>query len=277
MAGATGAGEERAGRIKVRGDLTVPGHPEIFSVGDMMSLDKLPGVAEVAMQAGLYAANRIRHLASGNGRGGDKPFRYHDLGSAAYIARGRAVVSAGPLRLSGFIGWIFWLFIHIAFLTGFRNRFGAILTWWVAFTRDVRRERAFTDRAVAAAKENPMVVTAPSTHVVLKVNPPPLGGRYAADGQIEDDFSPSYFAVPAGKTIHVTVLSYDSGYHTFTAPMLGVNVWVDPAKGSVPSRTSFTFTAPSTGYFWWLCDVPCDPYSMSRGGLMQGEIHAVKA
>jgi len=80
--------------------------------------------------------------AAGQGNGG--PFAYRDLGSAAYIARGRAVVSAGPAKLSGFLGWVFWLFIHIAFLTGFRNRIGAVLTWWVAFTRDVRRERAFT-------------------------------------------------------------------------------------------------------------------------------------
>jgi NADH dehydrogenase len=77
-------------------------------------------------------------------QGNDAPFKYRDLGSAAYIARGRAVVSAGPAKLSGFPGWVFWLFIHIAFLTGFRNRIGAVLTWWLAFTRDVRRERAFT-------------------------------------------------------------------------------------------------------------------------------------
>ncbi len=153
LAAATGAKQDRAGRIVVRDDLTVPGHPEIFVTGDMMSLDKLPGVAEVAMQAGHYAAKRIRALAgerAGDG-GRPAPFRYHDLGSAAYIARGRAVVSAGPVRLSGFTAWIFWLFIHIAFLTGFRNRFGAILTWWVAFTRDIRRERTFTDVVSSAA------------------------------------------------------------------------------------------------------------------------------
>jgi NADH dehydrogenase len=73
-----------------------------------------------------------------------KPFRYHDLGSAAYISRGRAVVSAGPLQVGGFLGWVIWLFIHIAFLTGFRNRVGALLTWWLAFGRNLRRERAFT-------------------------------------------------------------------------------------------------------------------------------------
>jgi NADH dehydrogenase len=74
----------------------------------------------------------------------EKPFRYHDLGSAAYISRGRAVVSAGPLQLGGFLGWVVWLFIHIAFLTGYRNRVGALLTWWLAFARNLRRERTFT-------------------------------------------------------------------------------------------------------------------------------------
>jgi NADH dehydrogenase len=111
-------------------------------VGDVMQLGKLPGVAEVAMQAGHYAGRRIKREVAGQGNGAQ--FKYRDLGSAAYIARGRAVVSAGPAKLSGFLGWVFWLFIHIAFLTGFRNRIGAVLTWWVAFTRDVRRGRAFT-------------------------------------------------------------------------------------------------------------------------------------
>src|SRR6202034_1149086 len=102
-----------------------------------MSLDQLPGVAEVAMQGGLYAGRRIRREAEGREKG--KPFRYHDLGSAAYISRGKAVMSAGPMQISGFAGWVGWLFIHIAFLTGYRNRLGAILTWWTAFTRDRRR------------------------------------------------------------------------------------------------------------------------------------------
>src|ERR1700727_1054692 len=151
LAKATGAERARAGRILVQPDLTIPGHPEISVIGDLMSLDKLPGVAEVAMQGGLYAGHRIRHLAEG--RESDKPFHYRDLGSAAYISRGNAVMSAGPLQISGFPGWVGWLFIHIAFLTGYRNRFGAILTWWSAFTRDRRRERAFTTREVGVVAD----------------------------------------------------------------------------------------------------------------------------
>ena len=104
-----------------------------------------------------------------------KPFRYHDLGSAAYISCGKAVMSAGPLQISGFPGWVGWLFIHIAFLTGYRNRIGAILTWWAAFTRDRRRERAFTTHQVgvvvdmyapnvpAARSGEPMTSSEPAT------------------------------------------------------------------------------------------------------------------
>jgi NADH dehydrogenase len=156
LAAATGAKQDRAGRILVEKNLTIPDHPEISVLGDMMSLDKLPGVAEVAMQSGLYAGHRVRRRVSGNME--DKPFRYHDLGSAAYISRGKAVVSAGPLQVGGFIGWWIWLFIHIAFLTGYRNRLGAVVTWWLAFTRDVRRERTFTTQQIATL---PDVFTSP--------------------------------------------------------------------------------------------------------------------
>lgn len=146
LARATGAEQDHAGRVKVGDDLTISGHPEIYVAGDMMSLRDLPGVAEVAMQAGFYAGRQIKRKLAGE-LAPDRPFKYRDLGSAAYISRGNAIVSGGShLKLSGFAGWVFWLFIHIAFLTGFRNRLGAILTWWVAFTRDIRRERAFTAR-----------------------------------------------------------------------------------------------------------------------------------
>jgi NADH:quinone reductase (non-electrogenic) len=146
LATATGAKRDKAGRILVEKNVTIPGHPEISVLGDMMSLDKLPGVAEVAMQSGLYAGNRVRRRIRGDMA--EKPFRYRDLGSAAYISRGRAVVSAGPLQVGGFVGWWIWLFIHIAFLTGYRNRVGAVLTWWLAFTRDLRRERTFTTQQI---------------------------------------------------------------------------------------------------------------------------------
>jgi NADH dehydrogenase len=142
VAKATGAEQDRAGRLCVNKDLTIPGHPDILVTGDMMSLDKLPGVAEVAMQTGHYAGRKITMESIGETF--DKPFTYHDLGSAAYISRGHAVVSTRRLHFGGFTGWVAWLFIHIGFLTGWRNRIGALFSWWFAFTRDMRRERGFT-------------------------------------------------------------------------------------------------------------------------------------
>ena len=164
IAQATGAKQDRAGRIEVGPDLSIPGHPEIMVTGDVMSLNKLPGVAEVAMQTGLYAGRRIRHDIAGNAT--KKPFRYYDLGSAAYLSRGRAVVSVGKLQFAGFPGWVVWLFIHIGFLTGYRNRFGAVLSWWFAFARDLRRERTFTTKQVGIVSdvytEPPAPATAPA-------------------------------------------------------------------------------------------------------------------
>ena len=161
-------------------DCTIPGHPEILVTGDVMSLDKLPGVAEVAMQTGLYAGRKIGHQAQG--RAFDKPFRYRDLGSAAYISRGNAVVSAFGLHFGGFLGWWVWLFIHIGFLTGYRNRVGAVLGWWFAFTRDLRRERTFTidDMPVAAGR------TA-STRPLRRIRPRPEGALSAEAARADDD------------------------------------------------------------------------------------------
>ncbi|MGW5363646.1 NAD(P)/FAD-dependent oxidoreductase [Actinopolymorpha pittospori] len=150
IARACGVEQDRSGRIKVQPDLTVHGHPDISVAGDLMSLDRLPGVAEVAMQAGRYTGTRIRRAVQGHAPPG--PFKYRDLGSAAYVARGRAVVLVGRMRLSGFLGWLTWLLLHIAFLTGFRNRLFAVATWLVAFTREVRPERAFTTREIETAR-----------------------------------------------------------------------------------------------------------------------------
>jgi len=159
LAKATGAATDRAGRIRVGSDLTIAGHPEISVVGDVMAHDDLPGVAEVAMQSGLYAGRRIRRRLTGAGPTG--PFRYRDLGSAAYLARGRAVVSVGRVHLAGFPAWLIWLFIHIAFLTGYRNRVGAVLSWAVTFTRDARRERTFTTREIGSLHDLYTVPAAP--------------------------------------------------------------------------------------------------------------------
>jgi NADH dehydrogenase len=177
LAAATGAEQDRAGRIVVRPDLTIPGHPEISVAGDLMSLDHLPGVAEVAMQSGHHVGTVLRRRIDAGADLDDastagKPFRYHDLGSAAYLSRGRAVVSVGRLHAGGLIGWFAWLGIHIAFLTTFRNRVGAILTWALAFSRETRRERAFTMQQIVPGES----VYAPSA---------PGRGRHATDTAAE--------------------------------------------------------------------------------------------
>jgi NADH dehydrogenase len=144
---ASGADCDRAGRIEVLPDCTLPGHPEVFAIGDMMSLDGLPGVAEVAMQQGIHASSTIkRRLAQRD----TKPFRYRDLGSMATISRFRAVVSFKGIRLSGFLGWLVWLFVHIAFLTGFKNRFATVFHWAVTFIGNSRPQRTITMQQVIA-------------------------------------------------------------------------------------------------------------------------------
>jgi NADH dehydrogenase len=146
LAEATGAEVDKAGRVQVSPDCSVPGYPEIYVVGDLMALDDLPGVAEVAMQSGAHAAHTIVRRLEG---APPKPFRYHDLGTLAVISRFRAVAKIGPLRVGGIVGWFLWLIVHITFLTGFKNRFGALTRWAVSFVGRGRYERALTGRWVA--------------------------------------------------------------------------------------------------------------------------------
>jgi NADH dehydrogenase len=166
LAKASGAELDRAGRIAVLPDLTLPGYPEVFVVGDMASLDNLPGVAEVAMQGGLHAANTIvRRL---KGRSG-QPFRYRDLGSVATIGRFRAIVSVHGIRLSGLPGWVVWAFVHLAFLTGFGNRLTTLLKWIRSFVGRGRPERAFSVRHTGGDLSLPQAVKA-----VVQPNPLPV-------------------------------------------------------------------------------------------------------
>ena len=142
---ATGADVDRAGRVAVLPDCTLPGHPEVFAIGDMMSLDGLPGVAEVAMQQGLHASSTIKRRLRGKE---GKAFRYRDLGSMATISRFRAVVSFKGIRLSGLIGWLAWLFVHLTFLTGFKNRIATVPRWAVTFIGNSRPQRTITMQQV---------------------------------------------------------------------------------------------------------------------------------
>jgi NADH dehydrogenase len=148
LAEQSGAEVDQAGRVAVLPDCTLQGHPRVFVVGDLMSLDGLPGVAEVAMQAGHHAGRTILRRLKGDLEA--RPFRYRDLGTMATIARFRAVVTVGRVRVAGFAGWVMWLFVHLAFLTGFKNRFAAVLNWAVAFLGRGRRQRTITEQQVFA-------------------------------------------------------------------------------------------------------------------------------
>jgi NADH:ubiquinone reductase (H+-translocating) len=141
---------DRAGRVAVEPDLTLPGHPEVFAIGDMVSVRGadgmplvLPGVAPVAMQQGRYAAKVVRARLSGRSTG---PFHYRDKGNLATIGRGRAVADLHVIRLSGLVAWVTWLVVHIWYLIGFQNRLMVILRWAFSFMTRGRGARLITDQ-----------------------------------------------------------------------------------------------------------------------------------
>ncbi len=139
----TNAERDRAGRITVEPDLTLPGHPEVFALGDMVRLREgaLPGVAPVAMQQGRYAARVVRNRL----RGKDSlQFRYRDKGNLATIGRAAAVADIKGLHLSGFLAWITWLVVHLWYLVGFQNRVLVFIRWFVSFVTHGRGARLIT-------------------------------------------------------------------------------------------------------------------------------------
>jgi NADH:ubiquinone reductase (H+-translocating) len=142
----SGAPLDRAGRIGVNPDLTLPGHPEVFVVGDMINLDNLPGVAQVAIQGAKYAAKEIRGRLED--KPPQKPFKYFDKGSMATISRFSAVALVGKLRITGFIAWLMWLAVHLVYLTGFKNRVSALGHWFVSFLGSGRSERVATEQQI---------------------------------------------------------------------------------------------------------------------------------
>jgi NADH dehydrogenase len=149
LAEQSGAEIDRAGRVKVNPDLTLPGHPEIFVVGDMMALNNLPGVAQVAMQGGKYAASQIVRRLRGEPPG--EPFKYFDKGSMATISRFHAVASVGKrIHLAGFFAWLMWLGVHVMYLIGFKNRLTTMLHWAVSFIFRGRSQRTTTRQQIVA-------------------------------------------------------------------------------------------------------------------------------
>jgi NADH dehydrogenase len=144
---------DRAGRVTVESDLTLPGHPEVFAIGDMVRVrtddgasEALPGLAPAAMQEGRYVGRLIRERL--RGRAG-RPFRYRNKGDLATIGRSKAVAELGPLRLAGFPAWALWLGVHIFYLIGFQNRLLVLLRWLISFVTHGRGARLIGEEGAA--------------------------------------------------------------------------------------------------------------------------------
>ena len=149
LAEQSGGEVDRAGRVKVNEDLTLPGYPDVFVIGDMMNLNNLPGVAQVAMQGGKYAAGQIVRRLRGEPAG--PSFKYFDKGSMATISRFHAVASVGKkIRLAGFFAWLMWLGVHVMYLIGFKNRLTTMLHWAVSFIFRGRSQRTTTRQQIVA-------------------------------------------------------------------------------------------------------------------------------
>ena len=147
---------DRAGRVKVNPDLSPPGHPEVFAIGDMALVlddeDKpVPGVSPAAMQMAKHVARIIRdELQLGRQRAARPAFRYWDKGTMATIGRSAAVAKIGRIEFNGFLAWVAWLFIHLIFLVGFRNRLAVLLQWaysYVAYKRGARIVTGLSEEA----------------------------------------------------------------------------------------------------------------------------------
>jgi len=146
LARSLGVPLDRAGRVLVEPDLSIPGHPEVFVIGDLAAFlhqtgKPLPGLAPVALQQGRHVARNILRELKGQAR---EPFHYRDRGALATIGRAAAVADFGSVRLSGYFAWITWLFVHILFLIGFRNRFVVLFDWAWAYVTFQRTHRLIT-------------------------------------------------------------------------------------------------------------------------------------
>jgi NADH:ubiquinone reductase (H+-translocating) len=149
------AGTDRAGRVRIEPDLSVPGHPEIFVVGDTASLDQdghpLPGVAQVAMQQGRYAGKLIRRRFEG--KPASAPFRYFDKGNMAVVGKGFAVLQSGRLRLSGFIAWMAWAAVHLQFLANSNLRVAVFVQWVWTYLTGQRGSRLIVNHHPPASED----------------------------------------------------------------------------------------------------------------------------
>jgi NADH dehydrogenase len=147
LAEASGAELDAAGRVFVEPDLTLPGHPEVFALGDMVRIrdEPLPGVAPVAMQEGRFAAKLVENRLRGRST---QSFRYRDKGNLATIGRAAAVADIKGFKLSGFLAWLTWLTVHLWYLVGFQNRLLVLIRWSASFATHGRGARLITTQAI---------------------------------------------------------------------------------------------------------------------------------
>jgi NADH dehydrogenase len=145
-----GAELDRDGRVKVLPDLTVPGHPNVFVIGDMALVPGVPGMAQGAIQGAKYAAGAIRAELEGATATTRKPFRYFDKGSMATVSRFSAVAKIGPLELAGFVAWLAWLLLHLVYLVGFKSKMTTLISWTATFLNMNRGQLTITGRQALA-------------------------------------------------------------------------------------------------------------------------------
>lgn len=142
---------DRSGRVVVEPDLTVKGHPNVFVVGDIAAVPGVPGVAQGAIQGARYAARTIKRMVKGvDDPATREPFKYWDKGSMAMISRHHAVAKIGRLEFGGYIAWLAWLFLHLLYLVGFKNRISTLFSWLITFTSNSRAQLATTSQWVYA-------------------------------------------------------------------------------------------------------------------------------
>ena len=143
---------DRAGRVIVEPDLTVKGHPDVFVIGDLMSVPGVPGQAQGAIQGAAYATKQIKGRLNGADPTTRKPFKYFDKGSMATVSRFSAVCQVGKLEFGGFLAWLAWLGLHLYYLVGSRNRVMAVISWFVTFLGRGRGQMTITERWVFARR-----------------------------------------------------------------------------------------------------------------------------
>ncbi len=150
IANQSGAEVDRAGRVKVLPDLTVPGHPNVFVVGDMALVEGVPGMAQGAIQGARYAAKLIKAELKGADPAAREPFEYFDKGSMATVSRYSAVAKIGRIEFSGYIAWLAWLFLHLIYLVGFKARLTTALSWISTFIGSHRGQLTITEQQAYA-------------------------------------------------------------------------------------------------------------------------------